>query len=333
MSLNYKNSGVDVEAGDELVDWLAQGKKQAHPFQQNLISGIGGFASVFRANFPNFKSPCIVTSTDGVGTKVKLSSHFKRYETIGQDLVGMCVNDILCVGAQPLLFLDYYASGKLELAAAKKILAGIQAACAEAQCLLVGGETAEMPGVYSDGDFDLAGFVVGVVDEDKMLGAHRVQSGDALLGVASSGFHSNGYSLLRKVYADSLHDNLESLLLPTRLYTRFVLEMLKHAEINAIAHITGGGMDNLLRVIPETCGASLKRWSIPPAFIDVQKRSGMDEHLLLRTLNCGIGLILVVPMEAKEKVINSARNLGESLIDLGSVTHGPHEWVVGGGKS
>jgi phosphoribosylformylglycinamidine cyclo-ligase len=334
LSLNYKNSGVDIDAGDKLVDWLSeQDQTQKHPFSQNLISGIGGFASVFRAKFPGMQSPCLVTSTDGVGTKVKLSSQFKRYETIGQDLVGMCVNDILCVGAQPLFFLDYFATGKLELTVAQTILKGIKAACNEAECMLVGGETAEMPGVYAEGDYDLAGFVVGVVDENKMLGAHKVKNGDVLLGVKSSGFHSNGYSLLRKLYKDNLEQKIDSLLTPTKLYTKLVHGLLAKCQISAVSHITGGGLDNILRVVPENLGVSLKRWNLPDAFKEVQKLSAMEDSQLYRTLNCGLGLALIVPPNEVDKVIAEAKRLGEDVFVLGEVVSGSHEWVFTGGKA
>ena len=203
MSAHYKKAGVDNEAGDALIDWL-QADRSEVPHKNRIVEGIGGFASLFRIDFPEMKKPCLITCTDGVGTKVKLAAHFERYEGIGQDLVGMCVNDLICTGGRPLLFLDYYATGKLDLKAAQSFLLGLKKACHEADCALVGGETAEMPGVYQEKDFDVAGFAVGIVDEDQRLGPQRVREGDAVIGVSSSGFHSNGYSLLRKVFAEDL---------------------------------------------------------------------------------------------------------------------------------
>ena len=219
--MDYKSSGVDVEAGDSLVDWLIEDeKKYPTPHADKIISGIGGFASLFRADFSKMKKPCLVTCTDGVGTKVKLASEFNRYEGIGQDLVAMCVNDLICTGGDPLLFLDYYASGKLNLENAQSFLRSVRKACFDSDCALIGGETAEMPGVYHDNDFDCAGFAVGVVDEEKSLGSRLVKKGDQVLGVASSGFHSNGYSLLRQVFAQDKEKWLDTLLTPTALYVK-----------------------------------------------------------------------------------------------------------------
>ena len=254
-SADYLSSGVNVEAGDALVDWLQEVEKEGsalkHPHSEKVIAGIGGFASLFRADFAKYKKPCLVTCTDGVGTKVKLATYFRSYKEVAQDMVAMCVNDLICTGGSPLLFLDYYATGKLDLEAAKEFLQGVRKACLESHCALVGGETAEMPGVYANGDFDCAGFAVGVVDEDEALGLNKVVRGDVLLGVASSGFHSNGFSLLRKVFEKDLDDWKEELLKPTALYVQMV-KNLQHAQIqiHALAHITGGGIENIPRVLP-----------------------------------------------------------------------------------
>ncbi len=212
MAIDYKQAGVDVEAGDALVDWLKASAPARWPHQDRLVAGIGGFAALFRADFKELSEPCLVSCTDGVGTKIKVAVHFDSFKEVAQDLVAMCVNDMVCCGATPLFFLDYYASGKLRLPAAKNFLAGVQAACIESNCALIGGETAEMPGVYEGNDFDCAGFSVGVVDRPKALGAHRVQAGMRLLGVSSSGFHSNGFSLLRKVFAQDMDQWREQLL-------------------------------------------------------------------------------------------------------------------------
>jgi phosphoribosylformylglycinamidine cyclo-ligase len=292
--INYKSSGVDVEAGDSLVDWLQASSPKSSPHAERLVSGIGGFAAIFRAGFPEMKKPCLVSSTDGVGTKIKLASQFERYESVGQDLVAMCVNDLVCCGARPLFFLDYYASGKLEQTAARSFLTGVRKACHESDCALIGGETAEMPGLYHGKDFDAAGFSVGVVDEDKILGRHRVNVGDKVIGIESSGFHSNGFSLLRKVFEHDLEKWLDKLMRPTHLYARVALDLVDAGLVNAIANITGGGMDNIPRVMPKGTVLPLVDWAWPAEFCEVQDRSGLSRVEMLKTLNCGIGLVLIL---------------------------------------
>lgn len=297
MSFDYKKAGVDVGAGDALVDWLTSSSQKSSWHQERIVDGIGGFASLFRIQFPEMKKPCLVTCTDGVGTKVKLASFFADYSGVGQDLVAMCVNDLICTGGQPLLFLDYYATGKLDLKIAQEFLNSVKNACDESQCALVGGETAEMPGVYSGNDFDCAGFAVGIVDEDRRWGQQRVQSGDVLLAIASSGFHSNGYSLLRKVFADDLTEWKEVLLRPTELYVKVVRELASRVEIHAAAHITGGGIENIPRVIPDSLQMELRDWDWPEPFLEVQKRTGMSHQEMLETLNCGLGFVLILPLD------------------------------------
>jgi phosphoribosylformylglycinamidine cyclo-ligase len=316
VTINYGESGVNVEAGDALVDWL-QSESKPQPHQNRIVSGIGGFASLFRADFPEMKKPCLVTCTDGVGTKVKLASQFGRFEEVAQDCVAMCVNDLICTGGKPLLFLDYYATGKLDLSAARGFLQGIKKACEESLCALVGGETAEMPGVYSENDFDCAGFAVGVVDEDKALGAKRVQKGDRLLGISSSGFHSNGYSLLRKVFAADLEQWKEVLLKPTALYVKLVLETLQACEVHAAAHITGGGVENIPRVLPDNLKWRKKDWEFPAIFKEVQKRTQMSDDEMRKTLNCGIGFVLILPEISYEKADLLAKKYGHITYDLG----------------
>ncbi len=328
----YKEAGVDVEAGDALVDWLIKssaGKKSGKksktqklktPHQDKIVSGIGGFAALFRANFKGMKSPCLVSSTDGVGTKVKIAAEFGRYEGIGQDLVAMCVNDLACVGAEPLFFLDYYATGKLDLDAAKTFLASVRQACHDSGCALIGGETAEMPGVYAGNDFDCAGFSVGVVDEKATLGAHRVKAGDRILGIESSGFHSNGYSLLRRIFADDLEKWADVLLRPTHLYATLVRAVLKASKgLNAVAHVTGGGFDNLLRVVPDGVALDINPWAVPDIFLEVKKRGQMEWPELLRTLNCGIGLVLFVKAKDFKAIQKVVAKQGFKTYDLGAV--------------
>ncbi len=319
-SIDYKSSGVDVVAGDALVDWLqTEDPKARQPHAERIVSGIGGFASLFRADFPEMKKPCLVTCTDGVGTKVKLASQYQKFDGIGQDLVAMCVNDLICTGGMPLMFLDYYATGKLNLDEAKAFLTSVKRACQMSDCALVGGETAEMPGVYHGNDFDCAGFAVGVVDEEKTLGAHRVKKGDCLIGVASSGFHSNGYSLLRKVFENDMDQWVDQLLTPTALYVRLFKALNQAVELHALAHITGGGIENIPRVLPENLKWKKKDWVWPDVFREVQNRTGMSDGKMLETLNCGVGLVIILSPEQKglaEKIIGQE---GFVFHDLGVI--------------
>ena len=325
--IDYKKAGVDIEAGDELVRWLQETQPKNEPYADRVVSGIGGFASLFRIDFPEMKEPCLVTGTDGVGTKIKLASYFNSYASVGQDVVAMCVNDLICCGAKPLLFLDYYATGKLELDKAKDFLTGVRNACRESGCMLVGGETAEMPGVYQAGDFDCAGFAVGIVDRQHTLGAHRVKPGQKLVAVASSGFHSNGFSLIRKVFANDLDAWKEVLLEPTALYPRLIADLTGNKRIDAAAHITGGGMDNLLRVLPNGIEAVLKPWAWPEQFLELQKRAGISHEQMLQTFNCGIGMILVCEETQMSAVLKRCAALGFNGFELGWLDKIPEDTV------
>jgi phosphoribosylformylglycinamidine cyclo-ligase len=316
--LNYKTAGVDVEAGDALVDWLKE-ERRPWPHQERIVDGIGGFASLFRIQFPEMKKPCLVTCTDGVGTKVKIAAEFENYSTVGQDLVAMCVNDLICTGGIPLLFLDYYATGKLNLKAAQGFLASVSRACRESECALVGGETAEMPGVYQANDFDCAGFAVGIVDEDKAWGAHRVKSGDRIYALSSSGFHSNGYSLLRRVFEKDLATWKDVLLTPTALYVRVTKAIQAQTEIHAAAHITGGGIENIPRILPEGWDWERRQWSWPEPFKEVQRRTGLSSNEMLTTLNCGIGFCYVAPVAAEKVIRQEGERAGFQVYDLGEV--------------
>ncbi len=318
-SFDYKSAGVDVEAGDQLVDWLQAERREKVPHAERIVSGIGGFAAAFRVQFPDLKKPCLVSSTDGVGTKIKLAAQFECYESVGQDLVAMCVNDLVCCGAQPLFFLDYYASGKLDLDAAKRFLTGVRAACHASDCALIGGETAEMPGVYHGRDFDAAGFAVGIVDEDKMLGPSRVRLQDRVIGVSSSGFHSNGYSLLRKVFAADLEEWRDRLMVPTHLYAKLVLELYREEKLHAVANITGGGMENIPRVMPRGTCLHLLDWAWPEPFCVVQDRTGMSRIEMLKTLNCGVGLVLIVDPSHAQSVEDTIHRAGHSAIQMGTI--------------
>lgn len=319
MSINYKTAGVDTEAGDRLVDWLQSNKGQT-PHKDRIVSGIGGFASLFNIQFPEMKKPLLITCTDGVGTKVKIASQLQDYEGVGQDLVAMCVNDLICTGGRPLLFLDYYATGKLDLKAAQQFLASVQRACVESDCALIGGETAEMPGVYHDNDFDCAGFAVGIVDEEKTWGPHRVKEGDILIGVSSSGFHSNGFSLLRKIFGPDLEEYRQVLLKPTALYVKLALDLQKSASVHAAAHVTGGGIENLPRVLPDHLAIQIpKLWTFPSVYSEVRRRTQLSDFELLKTFNCGIGLVLFVPAGSVQSVQEAAEKQNFKTIELGSV--------------
>lgn len=319
---DYKSAGVDVEAGDALVDWLKEeeNRKSASPHAASVVDGIGGFASLFRLAASNYQKPCLVTCTDGVGTKVLLAAQYRDYSGVGQDLVAMCVNDLICTGGDPLLFLDYYAVGKLDLAAAKEFLKSVRRACDESDCALVGGETAEMPGVYKPGDFDCAGFAVGIVDEEKAWGPRFVRPGDRLIGVSSSGFHSNGYSLLRRVFEKDLDQWKDLLLKPTALYVKLTQSLKrKNVEIHAAAHVTGGGIDNIPRVLPEGWTWKRRDWEWPSHFREVQKRTGLTDEQMLTTLNCGIGFVFIVPETSRAAVLEEIPRFGHQAFDLGEV--------------
>lgn len=294
----YKKAGVDIEAGEKLVDWLKDSSLQsasATLHRKHLISGIGGFASIFKLP-SGYKKPCLVSCTDGVGSKLLLGIQAGQIQGLGQDLVAMCLNDLIVQGASPLFFLDYFSTGQLDLSATQKFLLGVQTACKEGRCLLVGGETAEMPGFYPKNHFDCAGFAVGVVEEDQIINGQAVQPGDCVLGIESSGFHSNGYSLLRKIFKHDLEKYLEQLLIPTRLYIKPVCNLLdQKVKIHAMAHITGGGMDNINRVLNKKVSFTIDKWVWPPIYKEIQERTGMTATETLKTFNCGIGYILIVP--------------------------------------
>lgn len=326
VSLSYRDAGVDIDAGEELVRRIKpHAQKTRRP---EMISGIGGFGALL-AIPPHYKQPILVSGTDGVGTKLKLALDTGIYDTIGIDLVAMCVNDIIVSGAEPLFFLDYYATGKLDVEVAEQVIKGIAEGCSQAGAALAGGETAEMPGMYHGNDFDLAGFCVGVVERDKIIDQTKVHRGDVLIGIGSSGPHSNGYSLIRKIievsqasldepFGDSTLGR--TLLEPTKIYTKLVLNLLKRHDIHGIAHITGGGItDNLPRVLPDGIQARVKRnsWERPAIFDWLQHNGNVTEEEMLRTFNCGIGLILVVAAQDKDDILTTCR-----------LDHVP-AWVIG----
>jgi phosphoribosylformylglycinamidine cyclo-ligase len=328
-SFRYRDAGVDIDAGEELVERIIPMVRRT--VRPGVLGGIGGFGGLFELPVGCYRQPVLVSGTDGVGTKLKLAQRMARHDTIGIDLVAMCVNDILVTGAEPLFFLDYYATGRLQVAEAAQVIQGIAQGCEQAGCALIGGETAEMPGLYGVGDYDLAGFAVGVVEKEAILGSERVRSGDALIGIAASGPHSNGYSLIRKLLEVSgadLEQDLdgrslgEALLAPTRIYVKPLLTLLGELEVHALAHITGGGLtENLPRVLPEDTQAliDLGSWMRPPVFRWLQMVGRIAEEELLRTFNCGVGMVLVLPEWLAADAIARLAGLGERAWQLGRV--------------
>ncbi|MEX1081804.1 MAG: phosphoribosylformylglycinamidine cyclo-ligase [Halofilum sp. (in: g-proteobacteria)] len=328
-SLTYRDAGVDIDAGEALVNRI--GGDVASTRRPEVLAGLGGFGGLFALDTTRYREPVLVSGTDGVGSKLKLAQRWQLHEGIGVDLVAMCVNDIVVTGAEPLFFLDYYATGKLEVDAAAVVIRGIAAGCREAGCALIGGETAEMPGLYQPGDYDLAGFAVGAVERDQLLTAELVQAGDIVLGLASSGPHSNGYSLIRRVLdlsgAEAATpcgdtDLRTALLAPTRIYVRPLLELVAREPIHALAHITGGGLlDNLPRVLPHGLVARLdaRRWSRPAVFDWLQQEGNIAADEMLRTFNCGVGMCVVVPAERAEAARDTLIRAGETCWPLGTI--------------
>lgn len=329
---HYKDAGVDIEAGNQLVERIKPLAKKT--YRSGVLGGIGGFAALFELPMDRYRNPLIVSATDGVGTKLKLAMMLNQHDTIGIDLVAMCANDIIVCGAEPLFFLDYYAMGKLSVDRAEVILRGISEGCQRANIALVGGETAEMPGMYQGDDYDLAGFCVGAVEKTKLITGEKVQAGDVLIGLTSSGPHSNGYSLIRKIIADQ-RLNLsaqyldgktlsECLIAPTKIYVKSILPLLEQDNIHAMAHITGGGFtDNLPRVIPKNlCAAiELNRWQRPEIFTLLQKYGAIPEIEMLHTFNCGIGFVLCVAERNAEAVLAQLAETGETAIIIGHIEH------------
>ena len=332
-SISYREAGVDIDAGDELVERIKPFAKMTRI--PEVLADVGGFAGLCAVP-SGIEEPVLVSDTDGVGTKLKVAFLTGVHDTIGQDLVGMCVNDVITTGARPLFFLDYFGTGKLELGVAESVIKGIALACKEAGCALLGGETAELPGMYAEGEYDLAGFTVGVVARAKIIDGKKVGAGDKIIGLASSGLHSNGYSLARRVLFDAMKltpgdrpEKLggksvgEALLAPTRLYPRHVQAVLAAGvTVHAMSHITGGGLPgNLPRVLPENLGAKLRTWERPAIIELIAER--VEEHELRRVFNLGIGFVFVVPADQLARANEALRAIGEEPIDLGEVVRVP----------
>lgn len=331
-SLSYKDAGVDIDAGEALVSRIKSVAKATA--RKEVIGGLGGFGALCRIP-QGYKSPLLVSGTDGVGTKLKLALDLNQHDTIGQDLVAMCVNDLLVCGAEPLFFLDYYATGKLDVDTAQSVIKGIGDGCKLSNCALIGGETAEMPGMYHGNDYDLAGFCVGVVEEDEVITGKNVKQGDVLIALASSGVHSNGYSLVRKVLevsnTDLKAEELDGkplkdvLLAPTKIYVKSVGALQKelgNANIHAMAHITGGGLtENLPRVLPDDLSAeiNLTSWEFAPVFKWLQQKGNIEQKEMLRTFNCGVGFVVVVPADKADKTLEFLTAQGETAWKLGQI--------------
>ena len=330
--VSYKNAGVDIEKGDAFVQAIKPMVEST--FRPEVLTKIGGFAGCVSLNLERYKKPILVSSTDGVGTKLKIAFLMDRHDTVGIDLVAMCVNDIVVSGAKPLFLLDYFATSSLDTEKAMKVMSGIVKGCMEAECSLIGGETAEMPGFYKEGEYDLAGFAVGIVEDAQLIDGSGVTVGDRLIGIASSGLHSNGYSLVRKLLIEHHKMDVfkrveeiggvlgEELLRPTKIYVKTVLNLVRDFNIGGIAHITGGGITgNLTRVIPKGCKAVIHKgtWEIPPIFPFLKEKGNISEEEMFRTFNNGMGMILIVKTKEAEDILGRLHSMGEKAFVIGEI--------------
>lgn len=326
--LSYKDAGVDIHAGNELVERIKGDVKRTR--RSEVLGGLGGFGALC-ALPTKYKEPILVSGTDGVGTKLRLAIDLNKHDTIGQDLVAMCVNDLIVQGAEPLFFLDYYATGKLDVDVAASVIKGIADGCEMSSCALVGGETAEMPGMYHEGDYDLAGFCVGVVEKSEIIDGTAVKTGDTLIALGSSGAHSNGYSLIRKVLevsganpADLLEGKSlsEHLLAPTKIYVKSILQLIKQTEVHAIAHLTGGGFwENIPRVLPDNTKAVVDEssWQWPAIFNWLQEKGNISRYEMYRTFNCGVGMVIALPEKEVETALALLEQAGEKAWVIGKI--------------
>lgn len=328
VSLSYADAGVDMVAGDALVDAIKPFAKRT--MREGVMAGIGGFGAMFEVS-KKYKEPVLVSGTDGVGTKLKLAFHLNRHDTVGIDLVAMSVNDILVQGAEPLFFLDYFACGKLDVATATDVIKGVAQGCEQAGCALIGGETAEMPSMYPEGEYDLAGFAVGAVEKSKIIDGSKIRPGDVILGLASSGIHSNGFSLVRKIIEVSQPDLqaefdgrtlADALIAPTRIYVKPLLALMASMEVKGMAHITGGGLvENVPRVLGDQLTAVLHResWSMPPLFTWLQQHGGVADAEMHRVFNCGIGMVVIVAPEVAQAAMAQLSAAGETVYQIGEI--------------
>ena len=342
--MTYRDAGVDIDAGNESVSLIKDAVRAT--YRSEVMGDLGGFGGLFALNTKDYKEPVLVSGTDGVGTKLRLAFLLNKHDTIGQDAVAMCVNDILVQGAEPLFFLDYLAVGKLEPMQVAEIVTGVARACKESGCALIGGETAEMAGFYPIGEYDIAGFSVGIAERSKLITPARVKAGDVLLGLPSSGVHSNGYSLVRKIvferkgfkgdeYMEELGQTIgEELLTPTRLYPRICLPLIREFDIHGMVHITGGGFyENIPRALPDHMGAEVNgaAWTIPPVFRLLQEWGNVDWTEMYRTFNMGIGMVLIVSSDEADRITAQLNAQNETVYHIGHVTEGAHEVVIKGG--
>jgi len=329
-SLSYKDAGVDIDAGNALIEKIKGAAKRTR--RPEVLAGLGGFGALFELP-SGYQQPVLVSGTDGVGTKLRLALNHGKHDTVGIDLVAMCVNDLIVCGAEPLFFLDYYATGKLDIDTAAAVINGIADGCDLSGCSLIGGETAEMPGMYEGEDYDLAGFCVGIVEKSELIDGSKVSIGDSLIGLASSGPHSNGYSLIRKVLEVTQTDPatvqldgeplIDLLMKPTRIYVKPLLELIKKSQVNALAHITGGGLlENIPRVLPDNTKAVIDAtaWKRPAVFDWLQQGGNIDEHEMHRTLNCGVGMVICVPAERTQEALAMLKASGENAFELGVIS-------------
>lgn len=327
-SLSYRDAGVDIDAGDALVEAIKPFAKRT--MREGVLGGIGGFGALFEIS-KKYKEPVLVSGTDGVGTKLKLAFHLNRHDTVGIDLVAMSVNDILVQGAEPLFFLDYFACGKLDVKTAADVVKGVAQGCEQAGCALIGGETAEMPSMYPDGEYDLAGFAVGAVEKSKLINGTTIVPGDVVLGLASSGIHSNGYSLVRKIIEvanPDLNADLDgrpladALMAPTRIYVKPLLSLMASMDVKGMAHITGGGLvENIPRVLQKHLTAVLKKdaWPLPPLFNWLQKHGNVADSEMHRVFNCGIGMVVIVSKDNADAAIAQLESSGETVYRIGEI--------------
>ena len=335
--LSYLDAGVDIGAGDQLVENIKPlAQKTLRP---EVLAGIGGFGALFEIS-KKYRDPVLVSGSDGVGTKLKLAFQLNKHDTVGIDLVAMSVNDILVLGAEPLFFLDYFACSKLDVATATQVIQGIAKGCELAGCALIGGETAEMPGFYAAGEYDLAGFAVGVVEKDRIITGRTIAEGDAVLGLASSGAHSNGYSLIRKIIemsgaslSSDFHGKSlgEALLAPTRIYVQALRELMQHLPVKGMAHITGAGLPgNIPRVLPKNCDAVLKKdsWPIPAIFKFLAEKGPVEEEEMFRVFNMGIGYVLVVAEDFADSIADKLTGYGEHVYKIGRITSGSGNVII-----
>ena len=330
-SLTYKDSGVDITKGNQLIERIKPIAKST--FRPGVLAGLGGFGAMFEIPLDKYKNPVLISGTDGVGTKLKVAEMLNKHDTIGIDLVAMCVNDLIVQGAEPLFFLDYFATGSLNPDIATSVIEGIGEGCRQSGCSLIGGETAEMPGMYSGEDYDLAGFCVGIAEKSRIIDGSKVSEGDHIVALSSSGPHSNGYSLIRKVLEKSspTNEQLNSLIEPTRIYVRSILSLLNTLPVHAISHITGGGLlENIPRVLPDHLAAKLDpaSWTQPEIFQWLQDLGNIATSEMYRVLNCGVGMVVVISKESSNEAINHLNSCGENAWLIGEVVQFDGEQVV-----